>query len=641
MSESSDAINFTIGPVQGFIAQARRTRDLWSGSFLLSYLSGCAMAEIRRQGGEILLPSVSKDDGSEDPLLKRIEGKSNGSQPRIGTLPNRFRAVAERPAVAASSAAERVRSEWKKIADCVWDIYVKGVAVDGNNTKDIWERQVNNFWEIHWAIGGQEGIEARKNWRFYADWEYSRPTTEGGDHCTIMSDWQELSGYVRARERREQDKFWSEMRRNTGGMDLREDERLCAIALIKRMFPFVAKNAIGWEVDADSWPSTLYVAAIPWLRSVIESDPEEANRYANMAMRFAKHIRREGVAEQIFKRKDPFLEMDANFYYTTSLKSPRSTPLDGTPEGGDEPEEVEKDREELIERLEKLYERNGSPSPFYAMLLMDGDNMGKLIRDKGEKVSSALASFSNGVDKIVQDSDGVLIYAGGDDVLAMLPLNRALSCACRISRKFEDAFNEKDIKATISAGVVFASYRVPLSSVMREAHSILEDIAKDDNGRGSIAVSVLKGSGRYCSWVSSWNGAVSSETGEVILERLAKSPDERRESRETSSSFIYKSRELMLKLTGWPRWTPGIFFNLGHLEGLDLEELLLAEHLNALRHRSEITEDVRARAGRYVRDLISVSLRNPGPEWKGGTGDEICADGMLLVKFLSQRGVSE
>ncbi len=39
----NDILQFTLGPVQGFVAQARRTRDFWAGSFLLSYLTGKAM----------------------------------------------------------------------------------------------------------------------------------------------------------------------------------------------------------------------------------------------------------------------------------------------------------------------------------------------------------------------------------------------------------------------------------------------------------------------------------------------------------------------------------------------------------------------------------------------------------------------
>lgn len=634
MDTEDKTINFTIGPVQGFIAQARRTRDIWSGSFLLSYLSGCAMAEIRKIGGSIMVPDVKGD-----PLLSWIEDKGEEPLPRIGTLPNRFRAVADDPANAARSAARSVRSKWGRIAECVWNNYVKDVADAGRGTEEIWRRQVDNFWEIHWTIGGMEGMEARKNWRFSAEWSEGRPTIEGGDHCTIMSDWQEISGYVRVTERKKQDEFWRKIRQNTGGMDLRSDERLCAIALIKRMFPSVAKDVIGWDVSADRWPSTLYVAAIPWLKSVIESDPNGANMYEGMVKKYAKHVQRKGVAEQIFKRSDPFLEMDAQFYYATSLKSPRSTPLEGTPEEGDEPEDLRRKREELIECLEKLYKRNGSPTPFYAMLLMDGDSMGKMIRERGEDVSKALASFANSVKDVVRNTRGVLVYAGGDDVLAMLPVEKALSCAYRLSVAFSNSFKDNGIdSATISAGIVFASYRVPLRSVMREAHHILDDVAKEENGRGSVAVSVLKGSGRYCRWVSSWSGAVSAEK-EVILERLARKLRENVD--DASSSFFYKSRELLLMLAGEQRWSPGMFFDLSSFEGLDIETFLQAEYLNALEHRSEITEEVRESARRYVSDLLSVSLRHPGPEHAGGTGSEICVDGMLLVKFLSQREVSE
>src|SRR5438132_11961219 len=37
---------FSLGSVQSFIAQARKTRDLWLGSFLLSSLMEAAMAEL-------------------------------------------------------------------------------------------------------------------------------------------------------------------------------------------------------------------------------------------------------------------------------------------------------------------------------------------------------------------------------------------------------------------------------------------------------------------------------------------------------------------------------------------------------------------------------------------------------------------
>jgi CRISPR-associated protein Cmr2 len=48
--------HFTLGPVQGFVSQARRTRDFWAGSFLLSWLSGVAMAATEQMGGTITFP---------------------------------------------------------------------------------------------------------------------------------------------------------------------------------------------------------------------------------------------------------------------------------------------------------------------------------------------------------------------------------------------------------------------------------------------------------------------------------------------------------------------------------------------------------------------------------------------------------
>ncbi|MFA0748504.1 type III-B CRISPR-associated protein Cas10/Cmr2, partial [Fervidibacter sp.] len=51
---------FTIGPVQGFIAAARKTRDLWMGSFLLSYLTWHAIKVIAERLGpdHVLFPSL-------------------------------------------------------------------------------------------------------------------------------------------------------------------------------------------------------------------------------------------------------------------------------------------------------------------------------------------------------------------------------------------------------------------------------------------------------------------------------------------------------------------------------------------------------------------------------------------------------
>lgn len=227
--------------------------------------------------------------------------------------------------------------------------------------------------------------------------------------------------------------------------------------------------------------------------------------------------------------------------------------------------------------------------------------------------------------------------------MAMLPRPRALSCAFAISNKFEEAFRNENIDATISAGLVFASDRVPLRSVMREAHSILDNIAKEENGKGSIAVSVLKGSGKYCQWVSAWEGLSRDES--ILLEEIAESLNK---ENELSKSFFYRMRELLVMLSGESRWMPGMFFELNkEMEHIDIGKLLQAEYLNAFEHTVEIDASVRKKAEKHVEDLLTVSRRHEGIEKSedkvkpAHLMPAIGADGTLLIKFLSQKEVSE
>src|ERR1051326_749628 len=57
----------SIGPVQEFIAAARRTRDLWFGSYLLSEISKAAAKAVHDAGGRLIFPAEGADltEGSD------------------------------------------------------------------------------------------------------------------------------------------------------------------------------------------------------------------------------------------------------------------------------------------------------------------------------------------------------------------------------------------------------------------------------------------------------------------------------------------------------------------------------------------------------------------------------------------------
>ena len=58
-TQQNDAclLKLQIGPVQEFIAQARSTRDLWSGSYLLSWLIAAGLHTREASGAKIIYPA--------------------------------------------------------------------------------------------------------------------------------------------------------------------------------------------------------------------------------------------------------------------------------------------------------------------------------------------------------------------------------------------------------------------------------------------------------------------------------------------------------------------------------------------------------------------------------------------------------
>ena len=82
----TDAIklSMTLGPVQGFVASSRRTRDLWGSSYLLSWLAGHAITAALEHGAQIEIPDVS-----DDPLVAHLSGSGGQKLLSHGSLPIR------------------------------------------------------------------------------------------------------------------------------------------------------------------------------------------------------------------------------------------------------------------------------------------------------------------------------------------------------------------------------------------------------------------------------------------------------------------------------------------------------------------------------------------------------------------------
>lgn len=532
--------HFTLGPVQGFVAQARRTRDFWAGSFILSWLSAVAMRAVTAQGGTIVFPKPDEN------YLKWLEGKGKKERPRQGSVPNRFKAEVKDD-FEPLNIEQSVQIAWRKLADLVWR---KDLAkhIDEKQTKivEIWNRQIEYFWEISWALTDNEEksdlLDRRKNWRNHFAPE------EPGFKCMMMDGWQELSGILTPKDNESLKKFWTDNKLNS--YDLTKGEHLCAIAFVKRRFVHhFSQLAVkmpggwtlkGWDLESNV-PSASYMAAVHWLETVIKTEETSTLKDLLKAAHYAGaryeewHTHIACIEAACSNRIEKQLTaLDGSVFFPTTLTN--------------KTEEEQVWVKPMLDALKKLSIKQ-SPSPFYAILLMDGDSLGSKMGtlENQPKISNALQTFTNAVPTIVHDNNGFLVYAGGDDVLAILPLEDALQCANKIRQEYQKAFKAysgSEIEnSTISAAIEFIHINMPLTKVLKDAHNLLDNVAKNGCGRDAIAVRVWKPGGKAMEWASKWNKAVNNQN-QFIIEQLAQQfQDKQGNEAAFSSKFFYKIRE--------------------------------------------------------------------------------------------------
>lgn len=533
----------SVGPVQGFIAEARRTRDVWAGSFLLSWLSAIAMREIAKVVGadSFRFPKLAKD-----PLYQALIDGSRGESYQA-SLPNHCEARIPAGVVFDPEACGRaIQAKWRELAEAVWSAFLAPALAgdDASRARTIWKRQIGTtddqrpFWEVQWLLlpatdGAEDWLERRKLWR---TWPAAEP--EPADLCTMMGDWQELSGHSRATGagKEAQRDFWRTVQEHLKAVlkgrqalliELRPNERLCAIALVKRLFPLLPPGTlhsiIGWpapcqllhRIDDSYRPSTAYLAAGHWLPRAWRHGGKECTRFTR-AVRAAANARPLARAERISRlglidRHPAFAWLDGKLFFEGSYEAEtelRQLAAD--------------DKKTLLASLAAIAgakipavtsgageETVGRPSPYYAVLRMDGDQTGKLLSEHPARgaLADALADFAASVRATVSGRHGELVFAGGDDLLALFPLEDALEAALELRRAWIDRVAERISGATISAGLVYVHYEVALRWALEESRRQLEKVAKEDNGRDSLAIAVLGRRGPAVGWATTWGSA--------------------------------------------------------------------------------------------------------------------------------------
>ncbi|MEM1679574.1 MAG: type III-B CRISPR-associated protein Cas10/Cmr2 [Ignisphaera sp.] len=151
---------FTIGPVQSFISQARKTQDFYMGSFILSFLTFKAMEVIIDKYGptNIIYPDLYKQ-----PLMDYWLNK-NGIKPigynenliQLPTIPNRFVAILpttdkEEITHLTNSMKDNIKETVKNAKNTIFEEFEEFNIGPSQDTTNKIDSQLNEFPEIYWV----------------------------------------------------------------------------------------------------------------------------------------------------------------------------------------------------------------------------------------------------------------------------------------------------------------------------------------------------------------------------------------------------------------------------------------------------------------------------------------------------------
>lgn len=482
-----------LGPVQGFIATARRTRDLWFGSQVLSEVSKSAARALVEAGADPVFPAATLDELQPDTPLN---------------VANRVLVVADAdaPAERLAQAAEAARQRWRQFAEDARE----QAGRCGLRVRDaVWQAQVDDVLEVQWAwvewppsctlaeaLGALRRVEAaRKSTRDFAPaaigpereapgFGLPKSSLDGARETVLPA-----SMSVHTRDR----------------IGLGSGEQLDCPGLVKRLC----------GGDPARFASVSRVALDPWLRRLDAEECRVLREATDPLVQFGLVSRAPKVGAWAAY---PY---DAMFLLPSRLAQARAEFADG----GDEIEarETLQALDALRSVLQPLWRRYGEPDPYYVLLRADGDRMGELIDaavqagalDRLHAVTQALAAFTAGVERTVSAHGGECIYAGGDDVLAFLPVDQALDCARRLHDDFGAALAPVAgaLKAgqspTLSVGLAVQHCIEPLSAALARSHAA-EKLAKGDGSthvRDGLGIVVQTRSGAPAVYRARWDGA--------------------------------------------------------------------------------------------------------------------------------------
>lgn len=458
----------SIGPVQSMIASARRSRDLWSGSWLLSELAKAGAKTLyETQGVELIFPYIEKADdlraNSDFSVGNKLQAviKANNKSEVEAIIQKAKDAVLMRFKDEADKAFNRLKNQ-NDIRQDIWDLQIE----DFVEIQSAWAKIVDEYTKA--VALASKVLAARKATREF------NPLANSPYQEELMIPKSSLDGLRETVLKEDETKNGQKISNKTRNqLSLAKSEQLDAVGVIKRL---------GFGEKAEQFTPISRVMANAWVEKLIADkvDLSEIKETCEQLVRL-------GVITRVTGNKGIYKDFayDAQLLYSSRIDA-EIRQWQGLDDAVVDLLKV------LKKQLAPLWKQYGEPYTYGALLLADGDRMGELL-DKAQTIkehqdiTKTLSNFAESVAETMRKHKGHCIYAGGDDVLGFVPLDTAYQCAEELRTSFADCLSAvadslgvKDNKPTLSVGVAICHLMTPLS-VIRELAGQAEKYAKGDH----------------------------------------------------------------------------------------------------------------------------------------------------------------
>ena len=607
------------------------------------------------------------------------EGKAEKSQPALAAASQPFFGQVEKPGFLGSA---------------VWQVLAKEIEVEGT-----WFF-VPNPGVLYPAIYDllDRVAASAKSVRPFAQTKYE------GYRCDLTGEAEWLTtdrtqlAYGK-QGRKDAPTLWNKAAKAFPGL-FRKGEHLSALAMLKRMWPrtFAQEIAATLDIKVQRYVVSTHTMA---LATSMERWIEDGGLSDNRVGEFERLI-----AEASTTLPSALPRRLIRKLYVRDAVNSQTRDLAARLPGLLDQDELPEDNARALDRdIAKLL--GAKPEAYYAFILLDGDRMGawlsgtdpdylltygdtwhpKIRHTAAQKfpqlapylgskravsparhmaISAALNDFALIMARhVVEDlCKGKLIYAGGDDVLAMVSVDDLLRCLTLLRLAYSGVWpeqegladllklgNERNMaklkrghamldgqllrlmgeKATASAGAVVAHHQTPLSRVLRELRAT-EKRAKTQGRRDAFSINLLKRSGgavhRTLPWLvpdEKWSDALKGTLTNTPMALLIKLRD----------SFVGNTSRRAAYLTqGWLEDLP----SASQIDGETLKNLLSANLKHQLKRQGG---DSASALGPLLAEIACAVGRDRGADPRNSLKSPaavLVRDMLAVAEFLAREG---